>query len=178
MPAEVRLAHTAWLNAGDLRAIRALLDDAFAGDFAEEDFEHGLGGMHALVWDGATLVGHGAVVMRRLLHDGATIRTGYVEGVGVHPEHRRRGHASAVMSALEAIIDGGYELGALGSSDMAVNFYRARGWQLWTGTASVIAPSGLQRTPEDEGAIYLRLGRTELRRNGDLACDWRPGDVW
>ncbi len=178
MQAEVRLAHTAWLNAGDLRAIRALLDEAFAADFTEEDFEHGLGGMHALVWDGSALVGHGAVVMRRLWHEGRSLRTGYVEGVVVHSAHRGHGHADAVMAAIEEIIDGAYEIGALSSSEMAVGFYAARGWQLWTGTTSVISPLGLVRTQDDDGAIFLRPGRTELNGDGDLACDWRTGDVW
>ncbi|MBA3339984.1 MAG: GNAT family N-acetyltransferase [Geodermatophilaceae bacterium] len=175
--AEVRTAHTASLSAAELRAVRTLLDEAFQGEFTDEDFEHGLGGMHALVWDGSALVGHGAVVMRRLWHEGRSLRTGYVEGVAVHSAHRGHGHADAVMAAIEAIIDGAYEIGALSSSEMAVGFYAARGWQLWTGSSSVISPRGLARTPEDD-AIFLRPGRTELSRDGDLACDWRAGDLW
>lgn len=85
--AEIRTAHTASLNAADLRAIRTLLDEAFDGTFSDEDYEHGLGGMHALVWDGSTLIAHGSVVMRRLLHSGRALRTGYVEAVAVHPDH-------------------------------------------------------------------------------------------
>lgn len=50
-----------------------LLDEAFPDDeaYTDEDHEHALGGVHALVWEGPELIGHGSVVMRRLLHDGA-----------------------------------------------------------------------------------------------------------
>jgi hypothetical protein len=54
--AEVRVAHTAMLSPDDLRAIRALLDDSF-DDMTDDDYEHALGGMHALVPDGAELIG-------------------------------------------------------------------------------------------------------------------------
>ena len=34
------------------------------GDISDADWEHGLGGLHAMVWEGAELVGHGSVVQR------------------------------------------------------------------------------------------------------------------
>jgi aminoglycoside 2'-N-acetyltransferase I len=46
--ADVRTVHTSALAAGELRAIRDLLDEAFDGEFGDEDFEHALGGMHAV----------------------------------------------------------------------------------------------------------------------------------
>ncbi len=88
------------------------------------------------------------------------------------------GHVASVMGALEHVIDRAYELGALASSDAALTFYAARGWQMWQGTASVIAPGGARRTPDDEGAIYVRPGSARLDLTGDLACGWRGGDVW
>ena len=51
--AELRTAHTAWLLAEELRAIRDLLDDAFEDEITDSDYEHGLGGIHALVWEAA-----------------------------------------------------------------------------------------------------------------------------
>lgn len=176
--AELRIAHTAWLRPQELRAIRVLLDEAFAGEVTDDDYEHALGGIHALVWEGAQLVGHGSVVMRRLLHGGRALRTGYVEGVAVRADRRRRGHGSAVMAALEPLIRGAYELGALASSEPAAPFYAARGWQRWAGTASVLAPTGIERTAEEEGWIYVLPVTAELRPDADLACDWRDGDVW
>ncbi|HEV2726886.1 MAG TPA: GNAT family N-acetyltransferase, partial [Solirubrobacterales bacterium] len=96
--ATVELLHTAHLPARALAAARSLLDDAFDGDFDDEDWDHTLGGLHALAWDGGELVGHGAVVQRRLLHGGRALRTGYVEAVAVAPAHRRSGVASALMA--------------------------------------------------------------------------------
>ena len=36
----------------ELAAIRALLDEAFDGDFGDDDWEHALGGIHVLVHEG------------------------------------------------------------------------------------------------------------------------------
>jgi aminoglycoside 2'-N-acetyltransferase I len=176
--AELQVAHTASLRRAQLEAIRLLLVGAFAGRFSDHDYEHALGGMHALVWDGGTLVAHGSVVMRRLLHGSRALRTGYVEGVAVRADRRGHGHGAAVMSALEGVIRGGYELGALASSEMALGFYPARGWQRWHGTVSVITPTGIRRTPDEEGSVYVLPVEVPLRLHGDLACDWRDGDVW
>lgn len=180
--AELRTAHTADLSREDLQAIRGLLDAAFddgsGGGFSDEDYEHALGGMHALIWEGSELIGHGSVVMRRLLHNGRALRTGFVEGVAVRLDQRRRGHGGAVMAALERVLRQAYELGALGATDDAAALYVRRGWQVWSGTASVIAPSGLERTADDEGYIYVLPVGVELDPGGDLACDWRAGDVW
>lgn len=175
--AELRTAHTADLDAAELAAIRTLLQDAFH-DLEDDDLEHALGGVHALVRDGDELIGHGAVVMRRLLHDGRALRTGYVEGVAVRADRRGRGHGGQLMAALERVVRGAYELGALGATDEAAAFYAARGWQRWAGTASVVAPGGLQRTPEEEGGIFVLPVTARLRADGDLACDWRGGDIW
>src|SRR3712207_8893328 len=46
---------------------------------------------------------------------------GYVEGVAVRPDRRGRGHAAAVMSALERVVRSAYELGALGTTDEAAD---------------------------------------------------------
>jgi aminoglycoside 2'-N-acetyltransferase I len=176
--AQLRVAHTSALGASELRAVRNLFDRSFLNPVTETDVEHCLGGMHALVWVGGTLAGHGSVVQRRLLHAGRALRTGYVEGVAVHPEHRRQGHGHALMAALEQVIRGGYELGALAASEAGVPLYAARGWPRWAGTTSVLAPDGLRRTPEDDGGIFVLPVNAWLDPAGDLACDWREGDVW
>ena len=125
--AELQIAHTSDLDAATLDAAPALLAGVFEGDFDEHDWEHALGGTHALVWEQGELIGHASVVQRRLLHGGRALRTGYVEGVGVRADRRHRGHAATMMAALERVIRGAYDLGALGSSDMALEFYAARG---------------------------------------------------
>jgi aminoglycoside 2'-N-acetyltransferase I len=174
----VVVAHTAELDRDTLAAARALLYDVFGDEMTEDDWEHALGGLHALAWDGGELVGHAAVVQRRLLHGGRALRTGYVEGVAVRADHRRQGLGGALMEPLERMIRAGYELGALGATDMAADFYAARGWRLWRGPTSVLTPNGPKRTPDEDGGIYvLRVG-AELDLDGELACDWRDGDPW
>jgi aminoglycoside 2'-N-acetyltransferase I len=175
---DVRTAHTADLDAGTLKAARALLDGCFDGDFSEEDWDHALGGVHALLWEGSELVGHGSVVQRRLLHGGRAMRAGYVEGVGVRADRRRRGYGAALMAALERVVRGGYDLGALGSSDDGQTLYTSRGWVQWQGPTSALTPAGIQRTEEEDGGIYVLPLTLPLDLAGELACDWRDGDVW
>jgi aminoglycoside 2'-N-acetyltransferase I len=174
----VRTVHTAQVEPGTLAEARSLLYAVF-DDMTEEDWEHSLGGIHALAYEGAELVGHAALVQRRLLHGGRALRTGYVEGVGVRAGHRRRGHATAMMEALERAIRDAYEVGALGATDEASLFYSGRGWRLWGGPLSALTPDGLRPTPDEEGAVYvLPVDGVELDLSGELACDWRDGDVW
>lgn len=175
---DVHLAHTAELSATALKAARALLDDVFDGDCSDDDWDHALGGIHALVWEGAELVGHASVVQRRLLHGGRALRTGYVEGVGVRADRRRHGYAGAMMAELERVVRGAYELGALGSSEMAVDFYASRGWLPWQGPTFALTPAGVVRTEEDDDGVFVFPVSVPLGRTGALTCDWREGDVW
>jgi aminoglycoside 2'-N-acetyltransferase I len=177
LAAELRTAHTAELDAAVLAGARALLYDVF-DDMTEPDWEHALGGVHALVWDDGELVGHASLIQRRLLHQGRALRTGYVEGVAVRADRRRRGHGAAMMEALERIARRAYELAALGATDEAAQFYAARGWQLWRGPSSTLTPSGIERTEDDDGGIYVLPMDAPLDLSGELTCDWRDGDVW
>jgi aminoglycoside 2'-N-acetyltransferase I len=174
----VRLAHTSSLEPATLGAIRRLIDDAFAGHFDATDWEHTLGGMHALVEEDGAVVAHGAVVQRRLVHGGRALRTGYVEGVAVRSDHRRRGYGSAVMHGLAGVIHAAYELGALSTADDAADLYRSLGWRRWEGATWVISPDGLRRTPDEDRSTYVLPVGAALDLSGDLACDWRDGDVW
>jgi aminoglycoside 2'-N-acetyltransferase I len=173
----LRVAHTADLDERTLAAARALLYDVF-DDMEEDDWEHALGGIHALVWEEDELIGHASVVQRRLLHGGRALRTGYVEGVGVRADRRGRGHGGAMMGALERVIRGAYDLGALGAADEAVAFYTARGWRQWQGPTSALSPDGIVRTEEEDGAIFVFPVAAPLDLAGGLTCDWRGGDVW
>src|SRR5919112_3287228 len=110
------LRHTGQLDAAVLGAARELLELVFDGELTDHDWEHCLGGMHALLWEGAELVGHAALIQRRLLHNGRALRTGYVEGVGVRASARRRGHGTVLMAALERVARNAYELAVLGST--------------------------------------------------------------
>jgi aminoglycoside 2'-N-acetyltransferase I len=118
------------------------------------------------------------VVQRRLVHGGRALRTGYVEAVGVRREARRQGHAGALMEAIERVIRGAYEVGALGASDMAIPFYTARGWLPWQGATFALTPAGRVRTPEDDDSLYVLEGSAPLDRAAEITCDWRDGAVW
>jgi aminoglycoside 2'-N-acetyltransferase I len=178
MPSRLQVAHTADLDPATLGDARALLDQVFGDEMTGHDWEHALGGMHALVWEGGEIVGHASVVQRRLLHADRAWRTGYVEGVAVHPDHRRRGHATTMMAALERIIRAAYAVGALGSTDEAAGFYAHRGWRVWPGPTFGLTPNGRVRTEGDDGGIYVFEVRASLDLNGELTCDWREGDLW
>jgi aminoglycoside 2'-N-acetyltransferase I len=158
------------------------MDEAF-GDLPEDerfgdyDWEHALGGQHVLIHDDAGVVGHGALVMRRLLHGGRALRAGYVEAVATAATHRRRGVGSTVMSALEELASA-YDLLALGATDDGVLLYESRGWQRWRGRLLALTPDGVVRTDEDEGWLFVLPGDADVDLDGDLTCDWRPGDLW
>jgi aminoglycoside 2'-N-acetyltransferase I len=174
----VLIRHTAVLDDADLAAIRALCDAAFDGDFGDDDWEHTLGGVHALRVEGDRLVAHAALVGRRLLHDGRALRTGYVEAVAVAADRRRRGYGAAVMRALHPYIDRGYTLGALATSDDGAPLYAALGWTRWPGPTAVLSPDGVRGTPDADGAIFVRAVSAHLDPALPLVCDWRNGDVW
>ncbi|MFF4322440.1 GNAT family N-acetyltransferase [Streptomyces sp. NPDC001568] len=182
MTVTLTLTHTAGLGPGEPREVRALLDAAFDGDFADEDFEHALGGMHVLLREdgpGGALVAHGSVVQRRVLHGGRALRTGYVEAVAVRADRRRRGLAGQVMAELERVIGGAYVLGALSASEAGAALYEGRGWRPYPGTIGVLGPTGPERLPEEEGSTYLWTppGATPPDPAGRLDFDWRDGDV-
>src|SRR5215204_1684823 len=185
---EQRIAHTADLDAATLRAVRMLLTDAFAGDFTDLDWDHTLGGLHALLWDGAELIGHASLIQRRLLHAGRALRAGYVEGLGVHPARRGRGHGATLMAGLERVVRGAYQLGALSTTEQAAAFYAARGWLAWQGPTCALTPTGVVRTQDDDGGVYVLPcavlpcavlpWAVPLDPTGELTCDWRDGDLW
>jgi aminoglycoside 2'-N-acetyltransferase I len=174
---EQRTAHTADLDVDTKNAVRALMDASFQS-FSDVAFDNALGGMHALVFEDGELIGHASVVQRRLLHDGRALRTGYIEGVAVRADRRRRGHGDAMMDVLERIVRSGYQLGALGASSDGARLYSSRGWQLWRGPSSVLSPDGIRRTPDIDGAVYVLPTSVPVDVTGELTCDWRPGAVW
>ncbi len=175
---DIQVAHTSGLEPATLRETRELLDVVFDGELTEDDWEHCLGGIHVLARESGVLVGHASVVQRRLLHGGRALRTGYVEGVGVRADRRGRGHGAALMSALESVIRGAYDLGALASTDEALAFYPACGWTLWRGPASALTPAGIVPSPDVDGGVFVLPVAVELDVDGELTCDWRDGEVW
>ncbi len=170
---------TADLGRGGLAGVRRLLDTAFAGDFGDDDWSHALGGVHVLATEDGRLVGHASVVVRQLLTGGRTLRTGYVEALATAADRRGHGVAGAVMTEVERLVDGGFELGALSASGQAVALYAGRGWTAWTGSTAALTPTGVVETP-DEGVFVRATPSTPAppHTSGRLVCDWRRGDLW
>lgn len=174
----LRTAHTCDLDPTELRAGRALMDEAFDGDFSDADWDHGLGGVHALVHDDSgLLLAHGSVVQRRILHNGRSLRVGYVEAVAVRPDRQRAGLGGQVMGALERVIDRAYALGALSASEEGQRLYLARGWQEWKGAVGALGPEGVIHMPDEEPPL-LRAGGADLDPAHELLIDWRDGDIF
>ena len=170
------------LSAQQIEAIRALLWAAFAKDedgaLTEDDWQHALGGTHFVAQVGATIVAHAAVVERSLHVAGVPIRTGYVEAVATLPELHGRGHGTALMREVDALIERDFDLGALGTGSQG--FYERLGWQIWRGPSSVRMPAGDERTPDEDGYIMVLVTpRTPaIDLEAPISCEWRPGDVW
>lgn len=170
---------TSELTREDLARIRALMDEAFHGDFTDDDIAHGLGGHHWLIEHGDRILCHAAVVARVLEVDGSPVRTGYVEAVATLPARQRQGLGSQVMRAAGDHIGEAFELGALSTG--AHGFYERLGWERWRGPTSVRMPDGTTRRTEDEddGIMILRTARTPpLDLDAPISCEWRAGDVW
>jgi aminoglycoside 2'-N-acetyltransferase I len=174
---ELRIAHTADLDASVIAAVRDLMNAVFDG-VSDDTFDNALGGMHALVLEDGELIAHGSVVQRRLLHGGRALRTGYVEGVAVQADRRRQGLGAAVMAELERIIRSGYHLGALGASPVGRLLYSVRGWRQWQGPSSAMTPDGITRTAKFDGAIYVLPVSVPVDVTGELTCDWRSAALW
>ena len=111
-----RLLATTALDEVSLAAIRALLDAAFDGDFDDDDWDHALGGTHALIETADGVIAHASVVPRVLDVGSQPVRAGYVEAVAVLPTRHGTGLGSAVMRALGEVIAGEFELGALSAT--------------------------------------------------------------
>jgi aminoglycoside 2'-N-acetyltransferase I len=82
------------------------------------------------------------------------------------------------MRELERVVHGAYDLGALGATDVGAAFYTALGWEVWRGPTSALTPTGVARTPDLDGAIFVLQVGEPLDLAGELTCDWRDGDLW
>jgi aminoglycoside 2'-N-acetyltransferase I len=177
----VRLLPTDALQPAELESIRELLWAAFVEDdegFSEDDWEHGLGGVHVVLDVEGLILAHASVVERMLEIDGQPFRTGYLEAVAARPGHEGLGYGSAVVGPASDVIRERYDLGALGTSRFG--FYERLGWERWRGPSSVRTPAGLIATPDDDGWIMvLRTpASADIDPDGTISCDPRAGDVW
>ena len=187
MPREIRdaaselrlqIGHTSDFGSEDLRSAQRLLQRIFEGDFGDDDWAHASGGSHVFAWKDDELIGHASLVSRQLLCCGRALCTGYVEAVGVERAHQRVGVGGRMMELLEGKIAESFELGALSASDVGAAFYQARGWLRWQGPLSAVTPSGVVRTEDEDGGVYVWPPTLSLDRAQPLAADFRDGDIW
>jgi len=138
-------------------------------------------GVHVLAEDPERgIVAHAAIVDRRLYPGDATLSAGYVEAVAVWPDLQRTGLGTTVMKVVNRLIDGRYELGALGTGSQP--FYARLGWVVWEGPTWIRNRDGsLQRSSDEDGGIMVRITPQTppgLDLTLPIAVDWRPGEVW
>jgi len=177
--AHVRMCRSDALTADERLALRALLDDAFAGEFADEDWAHALGGWHAIVEAEGGIVAHASVVPRVLDAGGTILQVGYVEAVAVLPARQHTGLGTTAMRALAPIIERHYELGALSTGEW--HFYERLGWERWQGPTWVRDPDGgRERTPDDDDALMILRtpASPALDPSSPLTCARRAGNSW
>jgi aminoglycoside 2'-N-acetyltransferase I len=161
-----------------LKNIRRLLDEAFGGDFSDEDWEHTLGGWHVVLVERGVPLAHAAVVPRVLTVAGDPLRSGYVEGVATTPQRQGEGFGWAVMSRVGQVLHDEFEIGALSTNFHG--FYKRLGWERWRGPTFVRHGGELIRTEEeDDGIMVLRFGTSvELDLTAPISCAARNGDDW
>ena len=176
----MRQLPTAALTAAELSRLREIFEAAWPdGGFTDDDFAHGMGGMHWVAQVDGAIVSHASVVERRLEAGDVVLRTGYLEAVATMPAFERRGFGSMVVRAAAAYLRPRFQIGALSTSEPG--FYTRLGWESWLGPTSVRTRSGdLERTDGDDGGVFvLRTPSTPpLALSDRLVCDWRSGDVW
>lgn len=161
-----------------LEEIRSVLDEAFGGEFSDDDWAHTLGGWHCVVVDGGRVVAHAAVVPRTIHVGSRPLRCGYVEGVATRPDAQGHGHGSRAMEAATVIARREFEIGVL-STDRH-GFYERIGWQRWQGPSHVIEDGERRRTEDEDDGLMALAGtvEAELVLTDPIACESRPGDDW
>jgi aminoglycoside 2'-N-acetyltransferase I len=174
----VRRFTTDEASRGLLAEIRRLLEEAFEGDFPDEDWEHTVGGWHVVVEDGDAVVSHAAAVPRVLEVAGRPFRTGYVEGVATAAERRREGLGSLAVAGVTELVHREFEMGALSTGEH--RFYERLGWERWQGPTFVREGPRVVRTEEeDDGVMVLRFGPSKaVELTAALSCESRSGDDW
>jgi aminoglycoside 2'-N-acetyltransferase I len=173
----VRLARSDELGDAELDALRHLMDIAFDGDFGDHDWDHALGGLHAVLTVDGIVAAHAAVVPRVLSIGDLAVPTGYVEAVATHPSWQGRGLGSQVMRAIVPEIER-IGFGALATGSW--HFYERLGWRRWRGPAYVIGRRGWHRSPGEDDAIMVLTvpGGPSPSGTEPIACENRPGDAW
>lgn len=160
-----------------LEICRSVLNEAFDGDFSEEDWSHTFGGIRFLGFLEKRLIAHGSVVPRTIWMDAIETKVGYVEGIAVEKSYWRRGFGSLLISEITAFCRAEYPISMLSTGEK--EFYRKQGWVDFLGE-SYVKENGIEiRTKEeDEGLMVLLGALSSLSIPRKVVCETRDGDFW
>jgi aminoglycoside 2'-N-acetyltransferase I len=165
------------LDAAQFAAIRAVLDEAFEFEFADEDNDHANGGIRIIALDGDQIVGHAALIARTITIAGTPYTAGYVEGVAVVPHRQGQGIGAQMMQRITDLCGELYPVSMLSTGEHG--FYAKFGWQHFAGESYVDDHGTITRTADEDEGLMVYTALTHLNQ-ADVAfvCDWRTGDVW
>jgi aminoglycoside 2'-N-acetyltransferase I len=176
---ELVVVESVRVDAGTRVSLRELWARAFGDRFTEDDAEHAYGGVHVLMRDEGSVVGHASAVPRRLRFGDEPWRAvGYVEAVATDPTRQGRGIGRSVMQQLQAEIAGRWPV-ALLSTGQATGFYEKLGWERWRGLSYTQTPQ--EAVPDDEhgGLMILRVDPAAVPDlSVSVTCEDRSGDAW
>lgn len=147
----------------------------------EDDFQNlftyvASGGIHVLAYQGQELVGHAVVTTRWLQpQDLPTLRTAYVDAVATSPAYQGQGIGSTLMRHLASVISD-FDIACLETT--RVSFYAKLGWELWRGPLAGRQATQLLPTPQQQGIMILRLGRTPPLDLDSLLVIEYDGRLW
>lgn len=175
---EIRLVASREVSNGDLVRLRALLDEAFDQEFTDDDWDHALGGWHAIITIDRVPISHAAVVAREIEIGGQLLQGGYFEAVATAPAVQGKGYGSRALRAAMEVVRRKLDIGVLSTSRH--RFYERLGWERWKGPSFVLRDGGRVRTAdEDDGIMVLRFGVSlEVALSAAIACHARRGDDW
>lgn len=120
------------------------------------------------------LVGSAGVHRRDGQFDGKTVTIAGIGGVKTHPDHQKRGYASAILDNTQALIDETI------SPDFSLifvethnrGFYEKRGWRVFEGKVMVEQHTGYLAFP-DKGTM-VRDGTKAAPRSGTIDLQGKP----
>jgi GNAT superfamily N-acetyltransferase len=138
-------------------------------------------GTHVIAMLDAQAVGHALVIERVVavgLEQPIGLHTAYVENVAAEPRLQGRGIGSAVMRAVNTLVDR-YELGALATASN--RFYERLGWLTWRGPVYVRRESRHERLSGEDGRVMVRItprGPATLDLDAPISVEGRAWNAW
>ena len=179
-PITIRMFQDREIDFDLLADSKTLCFSAFGNNFNETDWQHTFGGIRVLLFQGAQLMGHAAVVPRCIHIDNEEVNAGYVEAVAVRTERQRQGIGSKVMQDVANSLFDEFDLGVLSTGKHS--FYARFGWELWAGPTFVLKATDGVRTPDENfggGLMVLRDSTfASLSLTESITCHERDGDNW